>query len=117
MIAADQSLLCVRAATAILGDKWTPQLLCIFAEEDTVRFCHLQEQVGGINPRTLSARLSSLEQHEIIQKLPAGSSSRCEYKLTKKGQDLLPIVNSMASWGTKYPPGHVSELSQHTAVN
>ena len=63
----EQSLVCVKAATTVLGDKWTPQLLCIFAEENTVRFCQLQEEVGGINPRTLSARLSALEQHEIIQ--------------------------------------------------
>lgn len=116
MKADEQSLVCVKAATTVLGDKWTPQLLCIFAEEDTVRFCQLQEEVGGINPRTLSARLSSLEQHDIIQKLPSGSSSRCDYRLTQKGRDLLPILASMADWGTKYPLKISSDSSQQLAL-
>ena len=44
---------CIGAATAILGDKWTPHLLRAFLNEDTVRFCQLQDLVEGINPRTL----------------------------------------------------------------
>lgn len=113
----EQSLLCVKAATTVLGDKWTPQLLCIFAEQNTVRFCQLQDEVGGINPRTLSARLSALEQHEIIQKVQTGSSSRCDYKLTDKGRDLLPILQSMADWGTKYPLIVHSDSSQQFALS
>jgi DNA-binding HxlR family transcriptional regulator len=94
---------CVQAATDILGDKWTPLLLRYFLNEETVRFCQLQELTGGINPRTLSARLSSLEQAEIIEKLPA-SGSRCDYKLTEKGRGLLPILQGMEEWGEKYAP-------------
>ncbi len=92
---------CVQAATDILGDKWTPHLLRYFLNEDTVRFCQLQDLTGGINPRTLSARLTTLEESGIIQKLYAGSS-RCEYRLTEKGRDLMPILQSMEAWGAKY---------------
>jgi DNA-binding HxlR family transcriptional regulator len=56
---------------------------------------------GGINPRTLSARLTSLEQSGIIRKLPS-SGNRCEYQLTEKGQGLLPILRDMQAWGEKY---------------
>lgn len=94
---------CVQAATDILGDKWTPHLLRYFLNEESVRFCQLQELTGGINPRTLSARLLSLEQAGIIEKLYA-SSSRCEYRLTQKGQDLMPILRDMEAWGSKYAP-------------
>lgn len=87
---------CVKAATNIIGDKWTPQLLRYFLSEDTVRFCQLQTLVGGINPRTLSARLRSLEKQEIIVKV--GPSTRCDYKLTEKGRDLLPIIREMEAW-------------------
>jgi DNA-binding HxlR family transcriptional regulator len=93
---------CVKAATEILGDKWTPQLLRFFINNEVVRFCQLQDMVGGINPRTLSARLVDLEQHGIIQKLQQDSSSRCEYVLTSKGKDLLPILKDMESWSHKY---------------
>lgn len=92
---------CVQAATDIIGDKWTPHLLRYFLNEETVRFCQLQELTGGINPRTLSARLISLEQAGIIEKRNAGSS-RCEYRLTKKGHDLMPVLQDMVAWSAKY---------------
>lgn len=93
---------CLDAATSILGDKWTPQLLRYFINEEVVRFCQLQDLVGGINPRTLSARLANLEDHDIIAKVTTSSSSRCEYHLTKKGRDLLPILQGMEAWSDKY---------------
>lgn len=94
---------CIEAATTVLGDKWTPLLLRCFLNEETVRFCQLQDLSGGINPRTLSARLLSLEQAGIIEKLTAGNT-RCEYRLTTKGHDLMPILQGMEAWGIKYAP-------------
>lgn len=91
----------VRAATEVIGDKWTPELLRFFLSEDTVRFCQLQDMAGGINPRTLSARLTQLEQLGVIKKCKT-DSTRCEYRLTDKGRDLLPILQSMQSWSQKY---------------
>lgn len=93
---------CLDAATHILGDKWTPQLLRFFINEEIVRFCQLQDLVGGINPRTLSARLSTLEENDVIEKITTSSSSRCEYRLTQKGRDLLPILQNMEAWTSKY---------------
>lgn len=98
-----QTIGCVKAATAVLGDKWTPQLLRFFINEEVVRFCQLQDLVGGINPRTLSARLDSLEGADIIEKLHTGeSSSRCEYRLTEKGRDLMPVLRDMEAWSARY---------------
>lgn len=98
---------CVKAATEILGDKWTPHLLRYFTNEETVRFCQLQELTGGINPRTLSARLTYLEETGIIEKLTLETSSRCEYQLTEKGRDLMPILQNMHNWSEKYAPQNV----------
>lgn len=97
-----ESVGCVRAATAILGDKWTPLLLRCFMNESEVRFCHLQDSVGGINPRTLSARLVTLEESGIIQKVIQAENSHCTYRLTQKGSDFLPILQDMHLWSTKY---------------
>lgn len=93
---------CVKAATKILGDKWTPQLLRFFVNEESVRFCQIQDLVEGINPRTLSARLDSLEQEGIIEKVITTDTSRCEYRLTQKGRDLTPILRDMQLWSSRY---------------
>lgn len=103
MVEAIKTIGCVNAATEILGDKWTPLLLRYFINNEVVRFCQLQDLVGGINPRTLSARLVSLEEHGIVQKL-SSENGRCDYTLTNKGHDLLPILASMEAWSAKYAP-------------
>lgn len=102
MVTVTKSVGCINAATEIIGDKWTPLLLRYFINEETVRFCQLQDLVGGINPRTLSARLLSLEQSSIIKKVLSDSANRCDYTLTKKGRDLLPILQDMQKWSDKY---------------
>ena len=95
---------CVKEATRILGDKWTPQLLRYFVNEETVRFCQIQDLVEGINPRTLSARLDGLEKEGIIEKIIAPQKARCEYRLTEKGKALTPILHDMQTWSEKYAP-------------
>lgn len=93
---------CVKEATRILGDKWTPQLLRFFVNEESVRFCQIQDLVEGINPRTLSARLDSLESSGVIEKVFPTEKSRCEYRLTEKGKALTPILRDMELWGRVY---------------
>lgn len=103
----DHDFSCVAAATAILGDKWTPLIIQTLSESPG-RFCHIQDSIGGINPRTLSARLTKLETLQIIAKQPCPSTvSRIEYALTDRGRDLVPIIHSMSVWGNKYAPSEV----------
>lgn len=105
-----QAIGCVDSATAILGNKWTPQLLRYFINEESVRFCQIQDLVGGINPRTLCARLEQLEAEGIIVKEQPIEGSRCVYNLTDKGRDLLPVLQTMQTWSNKYPAA-TSQLS------
>lgn len=89
----------VNAATEILGDKWTPLILRVFFNVGIVKFLQLQE-ILDINPRTLSARLTSLEMDGIISKSFPSPSSHCEYALTKKGRSLFQILKAMEEWST-----------------
>jgi DNA-binding HxlR family transcriptional regulator len=93
---------CLAKAMEIIGNKWTALLLRdLFSGPK--RFCELEKSIGKINPRTLSQRLSDLEEQGIIKHLSYGGlSPRSEYSLTPKGKDLLPILQQMAAWGTKY---------------
>lgn len=79
-----------------------PQL--VFALSYGVRrFSELTKETGGINPRTLSARLDELEQAGIVTKRAyAETPPRIEYTLTPKGKDLVPILEQMIEWGNKY---------------
>lgn len=93
---------CVAAAMEIIGAKWT-SLLIKELVSGPKRFCEFEEAIPKINPRTLSQRLDDLESHGIVTKERFNEvPPRIEYKLTAKGQDLIPVLRSMAEWGNKY---------------
>lgn len=93
---------CIAAAMEIIGNKWTALIL-----RDLVmgpkRFSELERSLEGISPRTLSQRVDDLEEQGIITKQTYPEvPPRCEYALTDKGRDLVPILKQMAVWGEKY---------------
>ncbi len=93
---------CIHSTVLILGDKWTPLLIHAMAG-GPMRFCQLQHAVGGVNPRTLSSRLSFLEAEGIVTKATFSAiPPHTEYALAPKGRDLLPIIRAMGEWSSKY---------------
>jgi len=101
-LASPKNTPCVALATKVIGDKWTPFLITSLLD-GTLRFGEIQEKVKGLNPRTLSARLDSLEMVGIItKKIYPSVPPKVEYSLTQKGKDLFPVLNSMKKWGEKY---------------
>ncbi len=93
---------CIAASLQVIGDKWSG-LLVRELTSGPKRFGALQEALQGISPRTLSQRLDALEACCIITKTVfAEAPPRVEYALTKKGEDLIPILQSMVAWGVKY---------------
>lgn len=93
---------CIASAMAVIGNKWTGLIIRdLFTGPKG--FCELEKSVGNINPRTLSQRLDNLENQGIVlKKVFPDKPHKSEYYLTKKGSDLLPIIQQMATWGTKY---------------
>ncbi len=93
---------CIASAMEIIGNKWTALILRDLTA-GPCRFGELEKSVSGINPRTLSQRLDDLEHHGIITRQTfAEVPPRCEYQLTDKGRDLIPVLQQMATWGNKY---------------
>ncbi|HNB81080.1 MAG TPA: helix-turn-helix domain-containing protein, partial [Chitinophagaceae bacterium] len=57
----------------------------------------------GIATNILSARLATLEENEIIEKVDnPGTKTRVYYKLTAKGIDLVPVLLEVHLWAEKY---------------
>lgn len=93
---------CIANAMEIVGNKWTALILRDLVSGPK-RFGELERSLRGISPRTLSQRLDDLAVHDIITRRSfAEVPPRCEYTLTKKGEDLVPILQQMAIWGNKY---------------
>jgi len=91
----------IAASLEIIGDKWSGHIIRALTAGPK-RFGELEQDLG-IGPRTLSQRLECMARDSIIVKQQISEASpHAEYKLTKKGEDLLPILRSMAAWDTKY---------------
>jgi len=94
---------CAVAATAeIIGAKWTA-LLVHDLSEGPRRFSELERSCQGISPRTLAERLRALEAEGILERESfVETPPRVEYRLTEKGESLLPIIDAMREYGHEW---------------
>ena len=90
-----------RTAEIVCG-KWT-LLIVRDLSEGRSRFCELERSLGGISPRTLSLRLRALEEEGILRRTTFPEvPPRVEYALTEKGMALVPIIDSMRTYGAEW---------------
>lgn len=90
-----------RTAEVVCG-KWTLLVIRDLAEGSS-RFCELERSLEGISPRTLSLRLRALEEEGIVERHTFPEvPPRVEYALTKKGEALVPLVEDMRRYGTRW---------------
>jgi DNA-binding HxlR family transcriptional regulator len=87
----------------LLGERWTIMILRA-AFNGVRRFDDIQEETGA--PRqVLSRRLGELIDSGVLRKVPyqePGQRQRFEYRLTRKGMDLYPVLLALLEWGDKY---------------
>lgn len=94
---------CIQTAMDVIGNKWTALLLRDLSSGPK-RFGDFERSVPQINPRTLSRRLDDLQVCKIIETCDSSTGgAHLSYRLTKKGEDLIPVLRKMAEWGEKYP--------------
>ena len=91
----------VARAADVIATKWTPLILQELAAGEQ-RFCELERALGGISPRTLTARLRSLETAGVVCHQHVDDKGRSLYRLTTMGNALLPVVAEMRSFGEQW---------------
>jgi DNA-binding HxlR family transcriptional regulator len=95
----------VERAMALVGDKYSFQIIQILSQFGRQRFVELESQVSGISPRTLSARLKHLERYGLINRHQFPTiPPRVEYVLTEKGEAMKPILDTLESWANSWFP-------------
>ena len=86
----------------VIGDRWTILILRDITHGVT-KYSDMLESLGGISPNLLAQRLKRLEKEGVLERsFYSDHPPRAEYKLTKKGRDLRPVLSSMARWGYDY---------------
>jgi DNA-binding HxlR family transcriptional regulator len=96
-----------RALEAV-GDWWT-LLIVRDAFFGVRRFADFEKDLG-IAKNILAARLEHLVQHGIFEKADVGAEgTRYEYRLTGKGEALLPVLTSLREWSDEWVFGAGNE--------
>lgn len=91
----------VKNAMEILDGKWT-----ILIIRDLLvgkkRFGELRYSLDGVSPKVLTQRLKLLEEEQLIRKIiyPV-MPPKVEYELTETGNQLYPVIESLAVWGNQ----------------
>jgi len=85
----------------VLAEKWV--LLIIRALVDgPLRTGELRRCIDGISEKMLVQSLRSLQDHGLVERRSyAEVPPRVDYRLTKTGMSLRPIIQSLNSWAEK----------------
>jgi DNA-binding HxlR family transcriptional regulator len=84
---------------SIIGGKWKPIILNCIGER-SLRFGKLNQLIPAISNKVLSSELKELEELALIERKEYNElPPRVEYRLTKAGQSLIPLLHELANWG------------------
>jgi len=90
----------VAKAAEIVAERWTPLVIRELLS-GSHRFNELRRGVPLMSPSLLSQRLSTLEDAGIVARHTHGDGG-VEYRLTRAGEELLPVVEALGTWGKRW---------------
>ena len=92
----------VRTVLDRLGDKWSVLVILLLGDKGSVRFSHIQKEIGDVSQKMLTITLKSLEADGIVSRHQfAEVPLRVEYRLTERGSTLLPHIKQLSDWAQK----------------
>lgn len=94
----------VAQTMAVIGDAWTT-LILRDAIRGVKRFDEFQQSTRA-SRATLADRLAHLVEHDVFEKVQyEAHPPRYEYRLTRRGEALRPVLTMMADWAEHHLPG------------
>lgn len=109
----------VSISLEVLGDRWSLLIVRDLMVRGLTGFKGFQESGEGIATNILADRLQKLESTGIVAaETNATDGRRVNYRLTRKGIDLAPVVLDLLIWGARYegtgaPCAMITKLEKH----
>lgn len=92
----------VATTVSLIGSKWKLLILRNLMKRPW-RFNELQRSLEGISQKVLTDSLRQMINDGLIERIDYKTNPpHVEYKLTELGENMLPIINSMESFGNFY---------------
>ena len=109
----------VSTSLETVGDRWSLLIVRDMMVRGFASFKEFQQSGEGIATNILADRLQKLVAAGIIAaEADAKDARRVNYRLTRKGVDLAPVVLELLIWGARYedtgaPCAMINKLEKH----
>jgi DNA-binding HxlR family transcriptional regulator len=109
----------VSTSLDVVGDRWSLLIVRDMMVRGFASFKEFQESGEGIATNILADRLQKLEAADIIAgETDKADARRVNYRLTRKGIDLAPVVLELLIWGARHedtgaPCALIGKLEKH----
>ena len=109
----------VSVSLEIFGDRWSLLIIRDLMVRGYKTFKEFQNSGEGIATNILADRLERLQRAEIVcAEVDQEDARRVNYRLTKKGIDLAPVMLELLIWGARHEKtGAPCELIEHLERN
>ena len=90
----------VRNVLSRIGDSWSLLvLLALHEKAKAMRFSDLCRAIPDVSQKMLTSTLRKLEADDLLSRtIYREVPPRVEYKLTKRGKTLIPLLNQLVDW-------------------
>lgn len=92
----------VQATSNVMAGKWKVLILWHLSFGSR-RFAEIRNVLPGVTEKVLTAQLREMERDGIVRRLITETvPPRVDYMLSDAGKALVPVMEAMGGWGTKY---------------
>lgn len=100
----DGSAAHVMRVIRMVQGRWKLLILFRLYADPFVRTLQLQRDLQGISQKMLTQQLRELATHRLIERTDFGERPlRVEYRLSKSGRELVPILGAAKAFSLEYP--------------
>ena len=85
----------------VVGERWSLLIVRDALFAGVTRFSDFARRLG-LARNILAARLDGFVEAGIMERFSSEGSAYQEYRLTKKGQDLAPVIIALTDWGDRW---------------
>nr|WP_243238783.1 winged helix-turn-helix transcriptional regulator [Clostridium botulinum] len=88
---------------SLVGGKWKMHILFWLWHRKVMRYSEIKRVLKNITHKMLSNQLKELQADGlIIRKEYPQVPPKVEYRLTDKGDSLMPVLDAMCKWGHQF---------------
>mgnify|MGYP002525311550 FL=1 len=108
----------IRNVISHITDKWLLLVLYTLEQKEVLRFKDLWREIPDISQKKLTSTLRKLEDDGIVSReVFTEVPPRVEYRLSERGQSLMPHLDALISWGLEHQNSILKDRTKHSTSN